>query len=208
MLSILPFFRFASNLQHECCSYGRYMVLEKQCQEKNAISYDTSWSANKKSTKPCFGTLPRTNFSANSSSMKIENWFAYFFLERVCFFMRRLVIFVRLRRILSRRIQYACCSLSWVQRLGLLLSPGVTRSARWMKLLSSPLFEPRSENFKVPYPDLSAVQLGSLVVREAVARAGVEAASIDECIMGNVVSAGLGQNPPVRLLSRAGCLPK
>jgi hypothetical protein len=48
MLSILPFFRFASNLQHECCSYGRYMVLEKQCQEKNEISYDTSWSVNRK----------------------------------------------------------------------------------------------------------------------------------------------------------------
>jgi acetyl-CoA C-acetyltransferase len=32
-------------------------------------------------------------------------------------------------------------------------------------------------------------------VREAVKRAGLEAAEIDECIMGNVISAGLGQNP-------------
>jgi acetyl-CoA C-acetyltransferase len=42
---------------------------------------------------------------------------------------------------------------------------------------------------------LTAPELGALVVREAVARAGVEPARVDECIMGNVVSAGLGQNP-------------
>ena len=42
---------------------------------------------------------------------------------------------------------------------------------------------------------LSAVELGAVVVGEAVRRAEVEAAEIDEIIMGNVVSAGLGQNP-------------
>jgi acetyl-CoA C-acetyltransferase len=41
----------------------------------------------------------------------------------------------------------------------------------------------------------SAPQLGALVVREAVRRAGVEPAAVDECILGNVVSAGLGQAP-------------
>jgi len=41
----------------------------------------------------------------------------------------------------------------------------------------------------------SAVDLGAFVVREAVRRAGVEPAQADEIIMGNVVSAGLGQNP-------------
>ena len=41
----------------------------------------------------------------------------------------------------------------------------------------------------------TAPQLGAMVVREAVRRAGIEAAIVDECIMGNVVSAGLGQNP-------------
>jgi acetyl-CoA C-acetyltransferase len=41
----------------------------------------------------------------------------------------------------------------------------------------------------------SAPQLGALVVAEAVRRAGIDPASVDECIMGNVVSAGLGQNP-------------
>ena len=43
--------------------------------------------------------------------------------------------------------------------------------------------------------DLSATDLGALVVREAVARAGIDPASVDECIMGNVVSAGAGQAP-------------
>src|SRR5437870_1675422 len=41
----------------------------------------------------------------------------------------------------------------------------------------------------------SAPQLGALVVAEAVRRAGIDPATVDECIMGNVVSAGLGQNP-------------
>jgi acetyl-CoA C-acetyltransferase len=43
--------------------------------------------------------------------------------------------------------------------------------------------------------DLTAPQLGALVVREAVTRAGIEPASVDECIMGNVIQAGNGQNP-------------
>ncbi len=42
---------------------------------------------------------------------------------------------------------------------------------------------------------LSAVQLGACAVREAVRRAGIEPQQVDEIIMGNVVSAGLGQNP-------------
>jgi acetyl-CoA C-acetyltransferase len=41
----------------------------------------------------------------------------------------------------------------------------------------------------------TAPQLGALVVREAVARAGVEPAAVDECLMGQVVAAGAGQNP-------------
>lgn len=43
--------------------------------------------------------------------------------------------------------------------------------------------------------DLPATDLGARVVREAVARAGIEPDAVDECIMGNVVSAGLGQAP-------------
>ena len=43
--------------------------------------------------------------------------------------------------------------------------------------------------------DFTAPQLGAMVVREAVRRAGIEAAAVDECIMGNVIQAGNGQNP-------------
>src|SRR5712671_1774812 len=49
--------------------------------------------------------------------------------------------------------------------------------------------------FQGSLSDFSAPQLGAMVVREAVKRAGIDAAQVDECIMGNVVSAGLGQNP-------------
>jgi acetyl-CoA C-acetyltransferase len=43
--------------------------------------------------------------------------------------------------------------------------------------------------------DFTAPELGALVVREAVRRAGIDPASVDECIMGNVLAAGAGQNP-------------
>jgi acetyl-CoA C-acetyltransferase len=42
---------------------------------------------------------------------------------------------------------------------------------------------------------LSATRLGAIAVQEAVRRAGVDPAAVEECIMGNVLSAGLGQNP-------------
>src|SRR5215471_10569935 len=42
---------------------------------------------------------------------------------------------------------------------------------------------------------LSAPQLGAIVIREAIARAGIPVDQIDEVIMGNVVSAGVGQAP-------------
>jgi len=43
--------------------------------------------------------------------------------------------------------------------------------------------------------EFTAPQLGAIVVREAVRRAGIDPAAVDECIMGNVVTAGEGQNP-------------
>ena len=52
--------------------------------------------------------------------------------------------------------------------------------------------------------DLSATELGALAVREAVARAGIDPASVEECIMGNVVSAGLGQAPARQAALRGG----
>ena len=49
--------------------------------------------------------------------------------------------------------------------------------------------------FQGSLADLSAPQLGAVVVREAVKRAGLNSDQVDECIMGNVLPAGLGQNP-------------
>src|SRR5205823_11027038 len=49
--------------------------------------------------------------------------------------------------------------------------------------------------FQGSLSDFSAPQLGALAVREAVRRAGIDPAAVDECIMGNVVTAGEGQNP-------------
>ena len=55
---------------------------------------------------------------------------------------------------------------------------------------------------------LSAVDLGACVVREAVARAGIEPGQVDEIIMGNVVSAGLGQNPARQAGLKGGLNPR
>jgi len=52
--------------------------------------------------------------------------------------------------------------------------------------------------------ELRAPDLGALAVREAVRRAGIDPASVDECIMGNVVSAGVGQAPARQAALRGG----
>ena len=52
--------------------------------------------------------------------------------------------------------------------------------------------------------DFSAPQLGAIVIREAVARAGIDPGIVEECIMGNVVSAGLGQAPARQAALRGG----
>ncbi len=49
--------------------------------------------------------------------------------------------------------------------------------------------------FQGAFAEMTAVQLGAIAVREAVKRAGIDAASVDECLMGCVLPAGLGQNP-------------
>ena len=52
--------------------------------------------------------------------------------------------------------------------------------------------------FQGSLSDFSAPQLGAIVVREAVKRAGIDPTTVDECIMGNVVSAGLDRIPRAR----------
>ena len=55
--------------------------------------------------------------------------------------------------------------------------------------------------------DFKATELGSIVVKEAIARAGVEPEAVEEVIMGNVISAGLGQNPSRQAALGAGLPP-
>jgi acetyl-CoA C-acetyltransferase len=52
--------------------------------------------------------------------------------------------------------------------------------------------------------DFTAVQLGTLVIAEALKRAGVAAAAVDETIMGQVLQAGLGENPARQCAVNAG----
>ena len=52
-----------------------------------------------------------------------------------------------------------------------------------------------------------ATELGAMVVKEAVSRAGVEPERIEEVILGNVISAGLGQNPARQAALGAGLPP-
>jgi acetyl-CoA C-acetyltransferase len=61
--------------------------------------------------------------------------------------------------------------------------------------------------FQGSLSDLTASQLGAVVVREAVKRAGLNSDQIDECIMGNVLPAGLGQNPARQAAIFAGLSP-
>jgi acetyl-CoA C-acetyltransferase len=52
--------------------------------------------------------------------------------------------------------------------------------------------------------EFTATQLGAMAVREAVRRAGIDPVTVDECILGNVVSAGLGQAPARQAALRGG----
>jgi acetyl-CoA C-acetyltransferase len=55
--------------------------------------------------------------------------------------------------------------------------------------------------------DIPAAQLGGIVIKEAVKRAGIDPATVDEVVFGNVLQGGLGQNVARQSLIAAG-LPK
>src|SRR5438128_10497904 len=54
----------------------------------------------------------------------------------------------------------------------------------------------------------SAPELGGKVVAEAIRRAGLDSNQVDEAILGNVVQAGLGQNPARQAALKGGCAPR
>lgn len=58
--------------------------------------------------------------------------------------------------------------------------------------------------FQGALKDFSATELGAMVVRESVRRAGVPASEVDEVIMGCVIQAGVGQNPARQAALRGG----
>lgn len=51
---------------------------------------------------------------------------------------------------------------------------------------------------------IPAVELGALVIKEAIRRVGLTPEQVDEVIMGNVLQAGLGQNPARQAAIKAG----
>jgi len=62
--------------------------------------------------------------------------------------------------------------------------------------------------FQGSLSELTAPQLGAVVVKEAVSRARLDPQQVDECIMGNVISAGLGQNPARQAALNGGLPPE
>jgi acetyl-CoA C-acetyltransferase len=59
-------------------------------------------------------------------------------------------------------------------------------------------------NFLGSLSPLSAVELGTAAVREAISRAGLHPEQVDEVILGNVIGAGLGQNPARQTAMKSG----
>src|ERR1700758_2501507 len=62
--------------------------------------------------------------------------------------------------------------------------------------------------FQGALSSFSATELGARVVAEVTHRAAIESDTVDEVIMGNVVQAGLGQNPARQAALRGGCDPR
>ena len=62
-------------------------------------------------------------------------------------------------------------------------------------------------SFNGSFPAVPAHELGAVVINELLARAGVEAAEVDEVILGQVLTAAQGQNPARQASVLAG-LPK
>jgi acetyl-CoA C-acetyltransferase len=58
--------------------------------------------------------------------------------------------------------------------------------------------------FQGALSSFSATELGAYVVREAVVRAAIDPSTVDECLMGCVLAAGLGQNPARQAALRGG----
>ena len=56
--------------------------------------------------------------------------------------------------------------------------------------------------------DIKATELGAIAVRAATEKAGIDVKDVYECLMGNVISAGLGQNPARQAAVNGGLSPR
>ena len=54
------------------------------------------------------------------------------------------------------------------------------------------------------FKNTPAVELGAVVIKEALKRAGIEGKDVDEVVMGNVLQAAQGQNPARQAMIKAG----
>ncbi|MCB8828368.1 acetyl-CoA C-acetyltransferase, partial [Escherichia coli] len=59
-------------------------------------------------------------------------------------------------------------------------------------------------SFNGAFANVPAHELGAAVIKEVLSRAGVDGADVDEVIMGQVLSAGEGQNPARQAAMEAG----
>ena len=59
-------------------------------------------------------------------------------------------------------------------------------------------------DFNGIFKDISALELGSIVINEVIKRAKITKEDVDEVIMGNVLPTGLGQNPARQAMIKAG----
>src|SRR5215468_8965755 len=85
-------------------------------------------------------------------------------------------------------------------------------SHRWRHAMDSPVILSAVRTpigkFQGGLADFSAPELGGKTVAEAARRAGIDPEQIDEAILGNVVQAGLGQNPARQAALKGGCDPR
>lgn len=58
--------------------------------------------------------------------------------------------------------------------------------------------------FQGDLADVPVTQLGATVIKEAIDRAGIKPEEVDEVIMGNILSAGVGQSPARQAMRLAG----
>ena len=58
--------------------------------------------------------------------------------------------------------------------------------------------------FQGDFNDVTSPDLGAVVIKEAVSRAGVQPQDIEEVIMGSILTAGVGQSPARQAMRKAG----